>query len=253
MQKCFLSTQIPDTQNHLHRYISCREREYAFIQYRRLFTESTYTIMKKLLILSMMLGLCIATISAQTRKEIKAAEKALQQEVNALIADGWRVSPGQLSLIDQQRRAKKFQNELDAEGYPKYVTGNAQSVGRNYDAAKMQALEFAKQDAARKVQSDVAGIVENDLSNEQLAPGEAESTVETVLASKSFFKQKMGRSITLMECYRVLPNRNTEVMTVVAFDARKVLEAATSEIKKELKARGKELHKELDEMMSNEK
>lgn len=206
--------------------------------------------MKKIVLLSMMLSLCcIMDISAQTKKEQKNAAKELKQQVNALVADGWRVSPGQLSLSEQQKRANAIQKEMDDEGFPKFISGSAQSIGNNYDAAKMQALEFAKQDAARKIQSEVAGIVENDLANVQLSPGEAESTAKTILAGKSTFYQKLGRAIVLMECYRVLPNKNTEVMMVVAYDYKKTMSLLTSEIKKEIDARGKKLHEEVDKIL----
>lgn len=209
--------------------------------------------MKRFLILTMMLCACTVIVSAQTRKEQKAAAKRFQQQVNALVAEGWKVSPGQPSIYDQQTRANKFQNELDEEGLPKYVWDEGRSIGKNYDAAKMQALEVAKQNVARKLQSDVAGLVENDMSNEQLEPGEAESVTRTILGSKSFFNQKLGRVITLMECYRVLPNKNTEVLVMVAYDSKKAIDAAKQAVRKNLEDRGKKLHEELDAMISNDK
>lgn len=209
--------------------------------------------MKRLLILIMMLCTCVMVASAQTKKEQKAAAKRFQQQIDALVSEGWKVSPGQSSLYDQQTRANKFQNELDEEGLPKYVWDEGKSIGKNYDAAKMQALEIAKQNVARKLQSDVAGIIESDMSNEQLDPGEAESITRTVLESKSFFNQKLGRVITLMECYRILPNKNTEVLVMVAYDSKKAIDAAKQAVKKNLEDRGKKLRDELDAMISNDK
>lgn len=208
--------------------------------------------MKKILILTMMLCACIV-VSAQTKKEQRAAAKRFQQQVNALVSEGWKVSPGQPSIYDQQTRANKFQNELDEEGLPKYVWDEGRSIGKNYDAAKMQALEVAKQNIARKLQSDVAGIVESDMSNEQLEPGEAESVTRTVLESTSFFNQRLGRVVTLMECYRVLPNKNTEVLVMVAYDSKRAIDAAKQEVRKNLEERGKKLREKLDAMISNDK
>lgn len=208
--------------------------------------------MKKILILTMMLCACIV-VSAQTKKEQRAAAKRFQQQVNALVSEGWKVSPGQPSIYDQQTRANKFQSELDEEGLPKYVWDEGRSIGKNYDAAKMQALEVAKQNIARKLQSDVAGIIESDMSNEQLEPGEAESVTRTILESTSFFNQRLGRVITLMECYRVLPNKNTEVLVMVAYDSKRAIDAAKQEVRKNLEERGKKLREKLDAMISNDK
>lgn len=47
------------------------------------------------------------------------------------------------------------------------------SIGENYDAAKMQALELAKQNLAGQIQTEVTALVENTVANKQLSQEQA--------------------------------------------------------------------------------
>ncbi len=208
--------------------------------------------MKRFLIFAVMLFACVMTASAQSKKEQKAAAKQLKQMVDAYVGDGWLVAPGHLPLAEQLNRSYTMQKDLDEEGFQKYVTGEGMSVGNNYDAAKMQALELAKLDLAQKLQSDIAAEITNDLGNEQGAQEDAESLVRTTLASKNFVRQKLGRVITLVECYRTKSNRNKEVMVIVACNSKVAFEAARQEVKKRLETRVEQLHEKLDAKLAEE-
>lgn len=202
--------------------------------------------MKKFLILAVMLFVSVMVAPAQTKKEQKAAAKQLKQLVDGYVGDGWLVSPGHLPLSDQLSRSYSMQKELDEDGFQKYVMGEAMAIATNYDAAKMQALELAKLDLSQKLQSEITAIIESDLANEQGEREEAVSTATTVLASKNFIQQKLGRVITLVECYRVKPNKNKEVRVIIACNSKVALESAKKEVRKQLDAQGKKLHEEID-------
>ena len=47
------------------------------------------------------------------------------------------------------------------------------SIGGNYDAAKMQALELAKQNLAGQIQTEITALIENTVANKQLSAEEA--------------------------------------------------------------------------------
>ena len=47
-----------------------------------------------------------------------------------------------------------MQYEYDENGYQKFLMGEAISTGENYDGAKMQAMELAKQNLAAQVQTE---------------------------------------------------------------------------------------------------
>ena len=105
-----------------------------------------------------------------------------------------------------------MQYEYDENGYPKYIMGEAMSIGGNYDAAKMQALELAKQNLAGQIQTEVTALIENTVTNKQLEAEEAATITQRVLASKNLISQSIGRTITIMESYRTLSNKNKEVL-----------------------------------------
>ena len=206
--------------------------------------------MKKQLFFIVMLFTCVASNYAQSKKEQKAAAKQLKQEVENYTKEGWGVSPGHLPLSEQLSRSYSMQKEVDSDGFQKYVTGDGMSTGTNYDAAKMQALELAKIDLAQKLQSEIIANIENDLSNSQEEQDDAVSVAKTVLSSRNFIRQKLGRVITLVELYRVKPNKNKEVMVVIACNSKVAVEAAREEVRKQLEEQGKRLHEEINSMLS---
>lgn len=96
----------------------------------------------------------------------------------------------------------------------------AMSIGENYDAAKAQAYELAKQNLAGQIQTEVTALVESTVANKQLGKEEAASITESVLASKNLISQKIGKTITVVELYRTLPNKNKEVLLRLAYNFR---------------------------------
>ena len=185
----------------------------------------------------------------QQRKELdKKASKDARNEAKRLKKEGWKVTPGSLSLEKQVDRSMLMENEYDESGYPLYVIGQAMSIGESYDAAKMQALELARQDAASKLQAEITSLVESTLANEQLTDAQAASVAQTISASKSLISQSMGRIITVVEAYRDL-DKNKEVLVRIAYNHNMALESAKKVIRKDLEAKGDGLHNELDEKL----
>ena len=139
--------------------------------------------------------------------------------------------------------------ELDENGYQKYVSGEGQSIGNNYDAAKMQALEMAKMQMVSKVQSQISTIVDNTVSNAQLSREQAESVTETVAASKTLISQNIGRVMTVVEVYRDKPRKSKEVRVVIFYNAEMALQSAKKAIRSELEKKGDKLHEQLDKAL----
>lgn len=206
-----------------------------------------------------------ATASAQLtkdqqkeRKEIlkasksqlnEKATKAARNEAKQLKKEGWKSAPGALPLERQLDRSYLMQYEYDSEMFPKYLMGEAMSVGQNYDAAKMQALEIAKQNLAGQIQTEVTALIENTVANKQLEPEEAASITQSISAGKTLITQSIGRVIPVVEVYRTLPNKNKEVRVVIAYDASKAKAAAKQAVKEDLEKRGDELHNKLDQLL----
>ena len=109
--------------------------------------------MKARLVSFVLAGLLTATVaSAQSTKEDvrdrKAVEKYTREQLNQKATkdarkeakgyekEGWTVTPGALPIEKQLDKAYMMQYETDDYGYPKYIMGEAMSIGENYDAAK---------------------------------------------------------------------------------------------------------------------
>ncbi len=221
--------------------------------------------MKKLLVLAMaMLVACTASF-AQDAKEIKKERQTIQKlakkqldarvgkttkkEARRLKKEGWVVTPGALPLEKQLERSYLMEYEYDADLYPKYIMANAQSVGENYDAAKTAATSLAITNLAGQIQTEVTALVENTVANNQLAAEDAASITETVMASKNLISQSIGRVITTVECYRVLDNKNREVMVRIAYNGDMAKQVAKKVIREELEKKGEKLHNQLDEVL----
>ena len=171
--------------------------------------------MKKVFICAFAL-LCVAvnvdaqqsvTSTLKERKEIRKASKselnekaskAARKDAKKLSKEGWQTAPGALPLEKQLDKSYMMQMEYDDDMYPKYLMGEAMSIGENYDAAKMQALELAKQNLAGQIQTEVTALIENSVANQQLANEEASSLTQSIMGAKNLISQSIGRTITVV-------------------------------------------------------
>lgn len=220
--------------------------------------------MKKIFAM-MMAALMVCSISnAQTTKQSikerkasakltqtelnKKASKAARKEAKTLKKEGWQVAPGQLPLDKQLDRSYNMYFEYEENSLPKYIVGDAMSPGATYDAAKMQAIELAKTNLAGMIQTEVTALVESTVANEQMTQEQATSIVRTVQASKNLIVQRLGRTVPVIECFRVLPNKTVEVRVTLTYNARMAIEQAKDIIQTQLEAKGEDLHNQLDAM-----
>lgn len=221
--------------------------------------------MKKLFVCAFAFLCLTANMTAQTakdiRKERQELRKASKSELNAkaskdakkeakkLTKEGWITAPGALPLEKQLDKSYMMQTEYDEDMYPKYLMGEAMSIGENYDAAKMQALELAKQNLAGLIQTEVTALVENSVANKQLGAEEAASLTQSIMGAKNLISQSIGRTIIVMECYRVKSNKNKEVLVRIAYNGVMAKAAAKRAVQDELKDKSEEIHKKLDNIL----
>jgi hypothetical protein len=190
------------------------------------------------------------TISKMAKSELSAkVTKTTKKEAKRLKKEGWVVSPGALPLEKQLERSYLMEFEYDANQFPKYIMANAQSIAENYDAAKTAATSLAITNLAGQIQTEVTALVENTVANKQLDPEDAASITETVMASKNLISQSIGRVITVVECYRILPNKNREVMVRIAYNGEMAKEVAKKAVRQELEKKGEKLHDKLDKAL----
>lgn len=221
--------------------------------------------MKKTLFAILLGLLCCSVSYAQSAKEIRKeraeirkmskaefnekATKAARKEAKKLQKDGWKAAPGALPIDKQLDKSYLMQQEYDENLFPKYIMGEAMSIGENYDAAKMQALELAKQNLAGQIQTEVTALIENTVANKQLQPEEAASVVQSISAGKNLISQSIGRVLTVVEVYRSVNNKNKEVLVRIAYNAEMAKAAAKQAVREDLEKKGEDLHNKLDQLL----
>lgn len=183
--------------------------------------------------------------SELTQKATKIARK----EAKKLRKEGWTTAPGALPIEKQLDKSYMMAYEYDDNMYPKYIMGEAMSVGENYDAAKMQALELAKQNLAGQIQTEVTALIENTVANKQLSQEQAASVTQSIMASKNLISQNIGRTISIVEVFRTLSNKNKEVLVRIAYNSNMAKEATKKIVREDLEKKGDKLHKDLDKML----
>ena len=213
------------------------------------------------LILSSTFNVSYAQMTANQRKERKEMAKATKKELSEkasktarkeakrLSKEGWKTAPGALPLEKQLDKSYMMQYQYDADGFPQFIMAEAMSTGGNYDAAKMQALELAKQNLAGQIQTEVTALIENTVANEQMDQGDAASITRSVMASKNLISQSIGRVVPVIETYRNVNGNNREVLIRIAYSQDMAKATAKRAIKNELEERGDSLHGKLDELL----
>lgn len=177
------------------------------------------------------------------------ASKDARKEAKRLQKEKWQAAPGALPIERQLDKSYMMQQEFDDDMFPKYLMGEGMSIGENYDGAKMQALELAKQNLAGQIQTEITALVESTVANKQLTADEAATVTETVMGAKNYISQSIGRVITIVELYRTKSNGNKEVLVRIAYNAQMSKEAAKNAVRKDLEGKGQNLINQLDKAM----
>lgn len=184
------------------------------------------------------------------KKELDAkVDKAAKKEAKRLQKEGWNVKPGALPMEKQLERSYLMQYEYEDNLFPKYIMGEASSVGESYDAAKTAAISLAITNLAGQIQTEVTALVENTVGNRQLSAEDAASIVETVMASKNLISQSIGRTIPVVEVYRINSKKNNEVLVRLAYNSEMAREAVKKAVREELEKKGENLHEQLDKVL----
>ena len=189
-------------------------------------------------------------INKLAKKELSAkVDKTTKKEAKRLKKEGWMVTAGALPMEKQLERSYLMEYEYNENLYPKYIMANAQSIAENYDAAKVAATSLAITNLAGQIQTEVTALIENTVANKQLSADEAASISETVMSSKNLISQSIGRTIVVVECYRVLENKNREVMVRLAYDGEAAMDITKKVVREELEKKGQKLHEQLDQVL----
>ncbi len=179
--------------------------------------------MKTIKFFATLLMLFAFTASVNAQFLTKEQEKAVKKDVKKYEKDGWKVKPGAPSIAMQLTKSYQMAWEKTAEGTDQWIMGEGSSVGTIYDAARTQAMTVAQGEIGRKLKTEISAEIEQDLANEQLGAGEAESIAQTIVTAMGrSVDQTIGRPSSLIEMYRDLPNGNIEVLLRLAISSAKL-------------------------------
>lgn len=200
------------------------------------------------------IALLINTVSAQvSNKEMRSKlkfrpVKEVKKDARSYANDGYYVAVGAPSIERQLTNGLLKEQEVDEQGFPKYIVATGRSVGETQIAAKLQATETAKLELAGTLATNVAALIENNIANAQLNQEEAASVTKTVAAAKNMIAQEIGRIITLVEMYKDI-DKNIEANVRIAYNSEMAMEAAKKVIRKQLEEETKVLQDKLEKLM----
>lgn len=186
-------------------------------------------------------------------KQIKEkAIKDARKEAKKLTKQGYKTPVGKLPLDKQLEKSWEVQYELDKNGYPYYFIATAKAVGGNYSAAQMQATNLAKLDLAGQIQSRVSQIIEAKVASNEIDKQEAASINNVVSASKTVISNTLGRVLPLVEIYKDMENKNTEVMVTLGYNSDLAMAEAIKAVQKTLDGDADKLMQELNKLLEGE-
>lgn len=205
--------------------------------------------MKKIvLLLVTVLTFGMTNAAELTKKDLKQIEKDAKTQCKKYEKEGWLTLPGSLPMQRQLEEIYKMRYAKE-NGEPIYIIKEGNSVGEVYDAAKLNAVQMAKLLIVDAIESEFAGMMVNEVNNEQMSNEEAASVEKMMSASKTKIAQQLGRTNAVVELYQKLPNNNFRVMVFIAYSGEQARKVAKKAIYKELNDESKELRAKLDKIL----
>ena len=200
---------------------------------------------KKLFILVVGLSIIMSSLIASGQRVSKMAKK----ESKHLTRSGYYVVPGALPIRKQLERAYTMENEYDSIGFPKFFITSGIAIAQNQSSAMAHATAVAKVSLANMVKSNIAGIIETSLSNNQLTNDEAKSISKVVSAYTDLIAQELGRIIPVVVLYRKVGD-NYEANVRIAYNAPMAMKAAKDVLLSKLEEETNVAREKLEKLMN---
>jgi hypothetical protein len=179
-------------------------------------------------------------ISKDTKKEAKKLEKA-----------GWTNLPGDMPIGQQLDNSWTKEKELDDEGFPKWVLARGEAIAEYESAAEMQALELAKLNLVRLLESQMRSVVETEQANNRLDASSAASISKTMEVATNKVSKKLSRVMPLVKLQR-MEKKNTQIQVVIAYNYALARKAILDEMKLELQNESEDMRKKYDSFLNPE-
>ena len=158
--------------------------------------------------------------------------KDAKKDAKKYTKQGWKAMPGKLPLAKQLDKAYSMQVELSESGENKYIYGIGMSTANSTAAAQMAAATAAREDIASTMGVSLTTLIDDRKQQNQLSALEASTIDEIAQKGKQVFCQDMGKTETVIEAYRVLPNNNFEVMIGITYSAAEARKQMSRTVKR---------------------
>ena len=150
--------------------------------------------------------------------------KDLKREAKELSRQGWKPVPGTPPLVEQLRQVSSLPVQTAKDSTLHYMTATASAAAESIDKAKAIAMEYARQELASQIESQVDAITKIKTSNQQSDNGEIQSAAKKMTETKVSALQRIGRVKPLMQLYRILPDDNVEVQVRIAYNLNELIQ-----------------------------
>jgi hypothetical protein len=183
------------------------------------------------------------------KKLVKMAQKSSRIEGDKLLKEKFDVNPGMLPLKEQLDEAYLKEGETDADGYPVWYFSSVRATGNTAYTAKFQATQLALQDIAGQLGSNISGLVENSLANNQITEKEANSLQKTIAASSNLISASLGRTVTFSEFYKKVNSDNMICSVTLGTNAKLAEMSAKKAVRAKLEAETGVVREKLDRIL----
>lgn len=182
----------------------------------------------------------LVKISRDTKREVKKLEK-----------EGWKNLPGDMPIGQQLNSAWAKEAEVDDEGLPKWVVATGESVAEFQSTAEMQALELAKLNLVRLLESQMRSVVETEQANNRLDAKSAASISKTMEVATNKVSKKLSRVMPVVKMQREV-KKNTQIQVKIAYNYALARKAILDEMKLELQNESEDMRAKYDKFLNPE-
>jgi hypothetical protein len=211
--------------------------------------------MKK--IISMLVAVAIVAVSqvatAQNKKfKFVKIARDTKKEVKKLEKDGWSNLPGDMPIGQQLNNAWAKEGEIDEEGLPKWVVATGEAVAEFQSVAEMQALELAKLNLVRLLESQMRSVVETEQGNNRIDPQTAASISKTMEVATNKVSKKLSRVMPIVKMQKQVKGKNTQMQVKIAYNYALARKAILDEMKLEMQNESEDMRNKYESFLNPE-
>lgn len=189
--------------------------------------------------------------SAQSKFKFTKVSRDTKKEVKRLEKEGWQNLPGDMPISQQLNSAWAKEAEVDEEGLPKWVVATGESFAEFQSTAEMQALELAKLNLVRLLESQMKSVVETEQANNRLDSKSAASISKTMEVATNKVSKKLSRVMPIVKMQRT-EKKGVQMQVKIAYNYELARKAILDEMKMELQNESEDMRAKYDSFLNPE-